>query len=201
MAFAASDFDYYLRDVHGGRDESARALTDHLRKDDWGQPAVASMRAPMRGGNNNSHGYQQQAQYRQQQQRFAGRGTYQAEPSFDDIDPFQESKHPTLPNEADSFKRPSPDARDTSRLDRSGYNDFGGPPSNTPSPFGGAGGQGQVGRAQTPQDGRRGANGTAHFEESVYKMESANNSAVFDEFDPRSIHGQGRESLGRMSAY
>ncbi len=105
------------------------------------------MQAPFRGGNKNSHDYQHHAQYRKQQQRVPGRGTYQAAPSFDDVVPFQQFQHPAWPNKADSFKRPSPDPRDIRRLDRSGYNDFGGPPSNTSSPFDGYGGRGQIGIA------------------------------------------------------
>ncbi|KAL8841967.1 MAG: hypothetical protein Q9176_002904 [Flavoplaca citrina] len=201
VAAAASDFDRYLRDVYGGRDESARAFNESLRKDDWGQRSVASTQPPMRGGNNNQ-GYRQQAQYRQQQQRFHGQDIFQSEPSFDDGDPFQESWHPALPNELENVRRPSPDPRNINPAVRSGYSDAGGPQSsNNPSPWGGAGGHRTVGRPQNIQDNRPRATGTVHFEESGYKREMTNNFADFDDVDPSSMHGQGRDSQGRGSAY
>ncbi|KAL8893492.1 MAG: hypothetical protein Q9192_005208, partial [Flavoplaca navasiana] len=200
VAAAASDFDRYLRDVYSGKDESARAFSDHLRKDDWGQRAIASVQPPMRGGNNNQ-GYHRQAQYGQQQQGFHGRDILQSEPSFDDGDPFQESWHPTLPNEVDKVRRPSPDPRNINSAVRSGYSDAGGPQSsNTPSPWGGSGGHRTVGRSQNIQDNRPRTSGTAHFEESGYKMEMTNNLAGFDDVDPWSMRGQGQESQGRVSA-
>lgn len=179
VADAASDFDRYLRDVYGGRDDSARAFNEGLRKDDWTQSAVPSMRPPMQGGHNNTQGYHQQAPYRQQQRGLHGRDVFQSEPAFDDVDPFQESKHPALPNEVNNFRQPSPDPRSINRADRSGYNDSGRSSSNTPSPWGASGGHGNVGRSQNMRDGRSRAHGTAQFDE-------------FDEFgdvDPRSMHG------------
>ncbi|KAL8731684.1 MAG: hypothetical protein Q9166_003265 [cf. Caloplaca sp. 2 TL-2023] len=206
VASAASDFDRYLKDVYGGRDEADRAFGESLRKDDWGQQAVARMRPPVRGGNN-SGGFHQSAQYRQpQQQRFHGRDMFHSEASFEDVDPFQESKHPVLPNEAESFnKRLSPDPRSMTRPDRGQYDDeFGGPSggpgsSNTPSPWSVSGGPAHSGRMQTPQNGRPRMSGRAHFEESEYKMEMTHNFAEFDDNDPRGGHG--REGQGRVPAY
>ena len=201
VAVAASDFDRYLRDVYGGRDESARAFNESLRKDDWGQRSVASMQPPMRGGNNNQ-GYRQQAQYRQQQQRFHEKDIFQSEPSFDDGDPFQESWHPALPNELENVRRPSPDPRNINPAVSSGYSDAGGPQSsNYHSAWGGAGGHRTVGKSQNIQDGRPRATSTVHFEESGYKREMTNSFTDFDDVDPSSMHGQGRDSQGRGSAF
>ncbi|KAL8775550.1 MAG: hypothetical protein Q9209_000046 [Squamulea sp. 1 TL-2023] len=208
VANAASDFDRYLKDVYGGRDEAERAFGESLRKDDWGQQAVATMRPPMRDGHN-SRVYYQQAQYRQQQQqqRFQGRDMFHSEPSFEEMDPFQESKYPVLPNEADSFnRRPSPDHRSVTRPDRGRYDELSGPlgglgSSNTPSPWSVSGGSAHAGRMQTPQNGRPRTMGTAHYEESEYKMPMTNNFSEFDETDPRNAYGHRRESQGRASAY
>ncbi|KAL8779557.1 MAG: hypothetical protein Q9213_006885 [Squamulea squamosa] len=204
VASAASDFDRYLKDVYGGRDEADRASGESLRKDDWGQQAVATIRPPMRGGHN-SRGYYQQAQYRQQ--RFHGRDMYHTELSFEEMDPFQESKHPVLPNEVDGFnRRPSPDHRSMTRPDRGRYDQCGGPSGglgslNTPSPWSVACGSAHAGRMQTPQNGRPRTMGTAHYEESGYKKEMTNNYfSEFDETDPREVRGHGREGQGRASA-
>lgn len=192
MAYAASQFNQYLKGVYGGREEADRAYTEGLRKDDWGQEVVPPMRRPMRGGNSNQ-GYYQQPQYRQQQQRAYGRDMLHPEPSFEEADPFQESTHPALPNEIDNFQRPSPDPRNVTRADRSGYNDLGGPPSsNPPSPWGGPRGHGPAARSQNLQDGRARTSGTANFEASGYKPELTDDYADFDDFDPRGVHGQGR---------
>ncbi|KAL8809082.1 MAG: hypothetical protein Q9200_003734 [Gallowayella weberi] len=197
VASAASDFDRYLKDVYGGRDESDRAFGESLRKDDWGQQTVVSMRPPIRGGNS-SQGYHQQGQYRQQRQRFNGRNVYHSEASFDEVDPFQESKHPALPNEAENFNRPSPDPRAMARAERGGYDEFGSHAgsSNSQSPWNVSGGPGQAGRLQTPQDNRSRMRNTAHFEESEYKMEMTNDFSEFGESDDRDVRGIGRDGQG-----
>ena len=175
-----------------GRDEADKAYSEGLRKDDWGQEVVPPMRRPMRGGNNNQ-GYYQQPQYRQQQQRGYGRDVFHSEPSFGEADPFQESKHPALPNEVDKFQRASPDPRNVTRADRSGYSDLGGPPHSNPgTPWGGPGGHGPAARSQNMQDGRARTSGTVNFEGSGYKPELIDDFADFDDFDPRGMHGQGR---------
>lgn len=42
----ASEFNQYLTEIHGGRDVSARVFNDSVRKDDWDQRPVASIRPP-----------------------------------------------------------------------------------------------------------------------------------------------------------
>lgn len=203
VANAASDFDRYLKDIFG-RDESERAAHDNLRnRDDWGQQANPLIRPAMRG-TNNSQGYHQQAQYRQQ--RIQGRGPYYPGTSFDDVDPFQESKHPVLPNEVNTFKHPSPDPQTLNRSDREGYGEFASPTgrigsSTTESSWNSSGGPGHAGRMQPMQDGRPRTISAQLFEESGYKTEVTNRFDEFDEGELKDRRRQGQEGQGRLSAY
>ncbi|KAL9037100.1 MAG: hypothetical protein Q9214_005846 [Letrouitia sp. 1 TL-2023] len=211
VASAASGFDRYLREVYGGRDESDRAFTESLRKDDYGEQPIASMRPPIRG--NHSGGYHQPVQSRQQpqqpqqQQRPRGREPYYSDP-LDDSDPFQESKHPVLPNEVDNFARPSPDPRMMSRVDRSGYDQFGAQYSSNPqSPWSTearSGGPAPGNRIQHGSNGRARNVSMTRYEESEYRMEMTNEFGDFDEpdhGDGRGLVRDGRDAQGKVLAY
>lgn len=203
VAAAASGFDRYLKEVYSGRDEADRAFGESLRKDDWGTPPIASMRPPMKG--NNSQGYQQQVQYRHQQQRPHAQDTYYSEPSFDNVDPFQDSKRASLPNEIDKFARSSPDARMIDRADTGSHDQLSGyHPSNPQSPWGTddrSGGSVPASRIQHAQNGRPRNIGSTQYDESEYQMQTTNEFGELDELGLHKTRSQVRDSGDRQRKF